>query len=212
MPLDKDIDNAINPLIKSFDSTLKTTVNGHLVETYVSGSAETISWGKTKGGIPITYEGPPISQAISWAEKRGAELVTEMGPETKRRLAHTISSSIERKRGIPGTAQDIRKWAEELNKDVKKTLVDMSRYRSQLIARTETANALSQASLDRMDDMGIEGKEWVTAGDSLVSPECSANEGEGVIPVNQAFSSGAMAPPQHPNCRCAVAPAILKKK
>jgi len=62
-----------------------------------------------------------------------------------------------------------------------------------------------------MKDMGIDGKEWVTAGDALVSAECSANEAEGVIPRGQMFSGGVMAPPQHPDCRCALAPAILSK-
>ncbi len=87
----------------------------------------------------------------------------------------------------------------------------MSRYRSQLIARTETANALSEASLDSMADMGIDGKEWVTAGDDQVSDECLGNEAQGVIPVGDAFSSGAEAPPEHPDCRCTVAPARLSK-
>jgi len=198
--LGSETDKILNPLIKSFASGELITINGHLVEIYVNGTAEMTAWGKTKSGIPITYEGPPMSQAIDWAEKRGAELVTKMDVETKRRLAHTISTGIENKRGVPGLARDIRS-----------TFSDMSKYRSELISRTETANALSQASLDSMDDMGIDGKEWVTAGDSLVSPECSGNEAEGVIPVKQAFSSGVMAPPQHPNCRCSLAPAILKK-
>jgi len=170
-----------------------------------------ISYGKTKMGVPIAYEGPPISQAINWAEKRGAWLVTEMDIETKQRLAGVISRGIESKRGIPGTAKDIRKWAEEFNKDVKRTFIDMSKHRSELIARTETSNALSQASLDRMQDMGIEGKEWITAGDANVSEECLGNEADGIIPVNQAFSGGVMAPPQHPDCRCALAPARLPK-
>ena len=111
-----------------------------------------------------------------------------------------VSQGIENKRGIPGLARDI-----------KQSFGDMSKYRSELIARTETANALSTASLDRMGEMGIEGKEWITAGDDRVSDECLGNEAEGVIPVNQSFSGGVMAPPQHPDCRCVVAPAILPK-
>jgi len=59
--------------------------------------------------------------------------------------------------------------------------------------------------------MGIDGKEWVTAGDDLVSDECQGNEAEGVIPVNQSFSGGVMGPPQHPDCRCAIAPARLSR-
>ena len=127
--------------------------------------------------------------------------MTQMDAESKRRIAKTISDGIKNKRGVAG-----------LGRDIRKTFDSMSVYRGQLIARTETANALSQASLDRMKDMGIEGKEWITAGDLRVSPECIGNEGEGVIPRNQTFSGGTMAPPQHPACRCSLAPAILKVK
>ena len=56
---------------------------GQLAEIYISGQAEIITWGKTKGGIPIAYEGPPIQQAIGWAEKHGAQLVTQMDEETR---------------------------------------------------------------------------------------------------------------------------------
>jgi len=200
MPLNKDIEDTLSPLLATFDDTLTTDINGHLTTIYSTGSAETISWGKTKGGVPITYEGPPISQAIDWAEKRGAVLVKGLDEETKKRLAHTISQGIENKRGIPG-----------LSRDIRNTFADMSKYRSELIARTETANALSQASLDTMSDMGIEGKEWVTAGDDRVSEECEANENEGVIPVGQMFSGGVMAPPQHPDCRCVISPSRIRR-
>ena len=200
MPLDKDIKNVLDPLLASFDETLETTMSGHLTETYVSGQAEMITWGKTKAGVPIAFEGPPISQAINWAEKHSATLVKGIDEETKKRLAHTISQGIQNKRGVPGLARDIRG-----------TFADMSKYRSELIARTETANALSTASLDNMEAMGIKGKEWVTAGDSDVSEECQANEAQGVIPVGDTFTSGVSAPPQHPDCRCALAPARLRK-
>ena len=190
----------LDPLLGAFDETLQAEVSGHLTTIYSTGSTEMITWGKTKAGVPIAFEGPPISQAISWAEKEGARLVTQMDTETKRRLAQVVSDGIANKRGVPGLARDIRT-----------TFADMSKHRSELIARTETSNALSQARLDRMQDMGIEGKEWVTVGDDRVSEECEANEGQGVIPANQAFTSGPMAPPQHPDCRCTVAPSRLPK-
>jgi len=200
MPLNKDTDNILNPLLAIFSEPLESTLGGQLTEVYISGQAEMISYGKTKLGIPIAYEGPPISKAIDWAKEHSATLVKGLDEETKRRLAHTISQGIENKRGIPG-----------LSRDIRTTFSDMSKYRSELIARTETASSLSQASLDSMNDMGIEGKEWVTAGDDLVSDECLGNEAEGVIPVNQVFSGGVSAPPQHPDCRCALAPARLRK-
>ena len=200
MPLDKDIDNILSPLLASFSKKLEADISGQAAEIYISGQAEMISYGKTKLGTPIAYEGPPPSKAIEWAGKHGATLVKGLDEETKSRLARVISNGVKNKRGIPGISRDIRG-----------SFSDMSKYRSELIARTETANALSQASLDSMADMGIEGKEWVTSGDDLVSDECLGNEAEGVIPVNQSFSGGVMAPPQHPDCRCALAPSRLKK-
>lgn len=190
----------LDPILGQFEDSLTTTFNGELAEIYLSGQAEMITWGKTKGGVPIAYEGPPAREAIEWAKKHSATLVKGMNEETQRRLANVISQGIANKRGIPGLARDIRG-----------TFVDMTKFRSELIARTETAGALSQSSLDTMADMGIDGKEWVTAGDDRVSDDCLGNEAEGVIPANQSFSGGVMAPPQHPDCRCAVAPARLRK-
>ena len=198
MPLNKDIENILDPLLASFDDMIEVELSGQLSEIYVSGQAEMITWGKTRAGIPIAYEGPPISQAVDWAATRSARLVTEMDATTKARLARVIADGIQNKRGIPG-----------LSREIRNTFSDMSRYRSQLIARTETANALSQTSLDNMKGMGIDGKQWITAGDSDVSEECEANEAQGVIPVGETFTSGVDAPSQHPNCRCAVSPARL---
>ncbi len=199
--LGSETGDILDPILATFDDSLTSSMNGHRAETYISGQAEMITWGKTKGGVPIAYEGPPISQAIDWAEKRGAALVKGLDEETKKRLAHTISQGIENKRGIPGLARDIRK-----------EFADMGRFRSQLIARTETADALSTASLDSMKDMGIDGKEWITSGSTFSQEdECGENEAEGVIPVDQAFSSGHHAPPAHPDCECTVAPARLRR-
>lgn len=195
-----DDDDWIGRLLASFSEPLEITLGGHLSETYISGQAEMITWGKTNAGVPIAFEGPPISQAVGWASKHGAALVTQMDKETQRRLALTISNGIKNKRGIPGLARDI-----------KRDFADMTRFRSELIARTETAEALSRASLDNMKAMGIDGKEWVTAGDDRVSDDCMGNEAEGVIPANQTFSGGVPAPPQHPDCRCTIAPARLPK-
>lgn len=201
MPLNKDIENILDPVLKMLIASLTAEINGQLVEIYMSGQAEMVTWGKTKAGIPIAYEGPPIQGAIDWAGKHGATLVKGMDEETKRRLAHTISQGIENKRGTPG-----------LSRDIRGTFTDMSKYRSELIARTETASALSQASLDTMEDMGIDGKEWVTSGSTFSQEdECGENEAQGVIPAGQAFSSGHHAPPAHPDCECAVAPARLPK-
>ena len=200
MPLNKDIEDILDPILATFDDTLQAEMAGQLAEINISGTAEMVTWGKTRAGVPIAYEGPPIQGAIDWAGKHSATLVKGLDEETKKRLAHTISQGIENKRGIPG-----------LSRDIRTTFADMSKHRSELIARTETANALSQASLDTMEDMGIDGKEWITAGDDRVSEECLGNEAEGVIPVGQVFSSGVGAPPEHPDCRCTLAPSRIRR-
>ena len=194
-----DINSTLNPILATLRYTLTKFIEGHLVDIYISGGAEMITWGKTKGGVPIAFEGPPMSEAIKWAEKEAARLVTQMDTETKRRLAQTISDGIKNKRGIPGLARDVRK-----------TFDNMSVYRSKLIAQTETRNALFQASQDRMEDMGITGKEWVLGSGGLEGncTQCQANAAEGIIPVTKSFST-----PQgsiHPGCTCAIAPAKLK--
>lgn len=192
-----DAEKVISNLLSTFDDQLLETLDGELHTIYTSGTAEMTTWGKTKGGIPISYEGPPVQGAIDFARDRGAALVTQMDDESKRRLSKVISDGIANKRGIPGIQRDLRT-----------TFTDMSKFRSTMIARTETADALSQASLASMEDMGIEGKEWVV---NQPCDICLANEADGVIPVNQSFSSGDQAPPAHPNCECALAPALLKK-
>ena len=195
-----DTGNIIDPILKTLQADLIRILKGHLSTVYGVGSAEVIAWGKTKGGIPISFEGPPISQAVDWAEKYTATLVKGIDEETKKRLAYTISQGIENKRGIPGLARDIRN-----------EFADMTKYRSELIAKTETRQALFQASHDRMIDMSIDGKEWVlgSGGADGNCDDCIANASVGVIPVDQDFPipEGDI----HPGCTCAIAPARLRK-
>ena len=158
-----------------------------------------ISWGRTKlEGKPILYEGPPMQQAINYANKRAAQLVTDMDVETKKRLAKVIGDAIENKRGIPGLARDIRKEFD-----------NMTKYRSELIAKSETRDALFHASQDRMEDLGVTGKEWVlgAGGQEGNCPDCMANAGAGVIPVGDEFPISQY--DIHPGCTCAVAPVML---
>jgi len=164
---------------------------------------------KIENGIVVgqssarTYEGPPMVEAIKHAQERGTQIAAkyELMPDSGERLAQIVSDGIKNKRGIGGLASDIRK-----------EFPDMTTERARFIAHNETANALSQASLDSMKDMGIGGKEWVTAGDDRVCEICLGNKAAGVIPTDKAFPSGHMYPPGCENCRCALAPARLNRK
>jgi len=192
-----DVNAFMDPLLRAFSNRLLTDVIGQHVAIYLAGSAQMTFWGRTKGGIPIAYEGPPIQQAISYAQKHCATLVTQMGEESKRLIAQTVSDGIANKRGIDGLARDIRRQ-----------FTDMRKVRSQTIARTESCDALQSAFVDRSKDMGVTGKEWVVTDPC---PICQQNAGI-VVPLDGVFPSGDSRPPAHPRCRCALAPAMIGEK
>lgn len=196
-----ETDDIMEPILKTFRARLTLDIVGQHVKAYLLASAEMITWGTTKGGIPIAYEGPPISQAIEYAQKHCAQLVTKMDDESRTLIAQTVSDGIKNKRGIDGLARDIRKQFE-----------DMSRARSQVIAKSETRDALFHASQDRMEDMGVTGKEWIlgSGGKEGNCTDCKANADAGIISVGEEFPT-----PQydiHPGCTCAIAPVMIKEK
>jgi Phage Mu protein F like protein len=80
--------------------------------------------------------------------------------------------------------------------------------RAALIARTELQNANAQGTLDGMRTAGKAGvkvlKEWQA--DDEACDICLDNEDDGPIQLDDEFSSGADAPPEHPNCECVLVP------
>jgi len=203
--LNSDLDEFLTPIIRILSASLQATIEAHLVRAYIQGDKELVYWGITKGGIPIAYEGPPSEQAIKWAKDYCAKMVTKMDDETKKRLAKVVADAIENKRGIPGLKKAIntefKSWMQATDK-LGRPIVN----RAQMIARTETAKALSEGSHQRMKDMGIEYHEWVrTSGYDC--DVCEDNENAGIIPIDDAFPSGDMTSPAHPNCMCVVSPA-----
>lgn len=184
-----EIGDLLDPILAVFRTRFQTMLAGHAVTTYLRGAAQMIEWGRTKlTDRPIFFEGPPMRQAIDYAEKHAARLVTRVSQETKDRLAELIRNGIDEKRGIDGLARDIRREFD-----------DMTKYRSQLIARTETCDALEQSFMDRSKAMGVTGKEWVTTDPC---PICAENGDAGAIPIDEEFPSGHSRPPAHPACMC----------
>ena len=161
-----------------------------------------VQWGRTKTtDMPIYHEGPPMQDAINYASKRTATLVKGLNDETRDQMRTVIQNAIKDKRGVPG-----------LSRDLRKQFTNMSKVRAEVIARTETCDALEQSFMDRAKDIGVNGKEWIWTGDSGDwDCQCEDNAKAGPIPLNEPFPSGDMRPPAHPNCRCALAPVILKK-
>ena len=199
MTLPTDINGFIDPILKTFTNDLAYRMNGYLAMVYLKGSAEMVQWGRTKTtDMPIYHEGPPMQDAINYAQKRTAILVKGLNEETRDRMQLVIKKAIQEKRGVDGLARDLRGQFD-----------NMSRVRSKVIARTETCDALEQSFMDRSKEIGVNGKEWVVTDPC---PICEENGNAGPIPINKLFPSGDMRPPAHPNCRCALAPVMLKGK
>lgn len=76
------------------------------------------------------------------------------------------------------------------------------RARAEKIAQTETARAITVATLDSYQANGVTGREWLLSDGAC--PLCEENEADGVIALDDEFTNGD--PPVHPFCVCAIAP------
>ncbi len=135
--------------------------------------------------------GPTGQAAAQWAAKHAGELVKSLDKTTIDQVADAVMNGIEQRLGVPGTGRLIRN-----------TLDDMSTDRSEMIASTEMNRAMSTAALDKMRRIGVQYKQIILAAGAC--PICEGNADADPIPVDEAYDSGDMAPPFHPNCRCAV--------
>jgi hypothetical protein len=80
-----------------------------------------------------------------------------------------------------------------------------SNDRAAAIARTEVSRAHGMGQQIAAEKSGVvKTKSWVKGSEHGGDDECDDNESDGDIPLNQAFSSGDMTEPAHPNCSCVV--------
>ena len=85
-----------------------------------------------------------------------------------------------------------------VGKEVRAVLEDPSR--SATVANTEMARATSAASEQTYEESGITQVEWLAEADAC--PACEA------LAAGSPLDLGSDSPPEHPNCRCAIAPVV----
>jgi hypothetical protein len=92
--------------------------------------------------------------------------------------------------------------------DLRSRVTDLltSATRAERIATTEVTRAMQVAAANHYRLTGVHSVRWLTLGPNPC-PLCTANRNAGAHPIGIPFPSGAIAPPQHPNCRCALIPA-----
>ena len=91
---------------------------------------------------------------------------------------------------------------EDVVQAVKDSFQVANDFRARMIAQTELQDAYNQSILHFGREAGATQKEWIT--DLAPCAICIANAADGVIDLEDDFSSGDDAPPGHPNCLCSV--------
>jgi len=140
-------------------------------------------------------------RATTWAKQRAASLITAdgKGGELVDATRNLIRSTVEQAVNEGWSTKQLAKALREH--------YAFSPARAEVIARTELAMAESQGNLEAYIASGVvEKKRWILDPDPC--PVCIANAAQGDIPLLQPFQGGVMTAPQHPNCRCAIAPVI----
>jgi hypothetical protein len=153
--------------------------------------------------------------AAAWARDRGAELVGrrwvdgELVANPDARWAITDSTRDTLKGLIEQAYTDGMTPAQ-----LKTAIQDSTAFgpaRAKLIAKTETAKASIQGSIEGWKASGlVEGKQSLLSDDHDVDDECNDAAEDGAVPVDDEFSTGDDGPPYHPGCNCSLIAVLAK--
>ena len=152
-------------------------------------------------------------KAITWAGERAAELVgMKWSPDANAWIENPNSAW-----SINGTTREkiqaltVQALEDGWSTDTLAAAIQDSEafgdYRSEMIARTETAFADVQGNMAGYAASGlVDATEWIV-GDGDCD-ECQANADASPVAMGEAYPSGDEMPPAHPNCRCDVLPIV----
>ena len=152
--------------------------------------------------------------ALDWAKGRAAELVGKKwidgklvdNPNPKWSITEATRDGI---KGMIEEAYSAGSSPAELAKNLEGSY-SFSKYRAKLVAKTETAKASVSGTLNGWKRSGlVEGKSSLLSDDHDGDDECDENEDDGVIPIDEDFSSGDDGPPYHPGCNCTLVAELL---
>ncbi len=134
-------------------------------------------------GLPVGGTKELVKEVI---RDRSLESITKVGSDAQSQIRSILEESINNGKGMRYARDQMTKQIDSLD-----------RNRAEVIGRTETVNARSQAELIKAEDSGKEYFVVVSAGDCC--DECyDVYDGNTFhIPEDED-----MLPPYHPNCRC----------
>ena len=179
--LEIDFSVVLNVTAKNLNAAAREGAD-RAVETLGSLTSETVELDTKK-----------IAQGIG--DYNAAELVTNIDESTRDMLAGDIDDAL--KEGWTTT---------ELANKIEENYA-FSDSRAETIARTEVARADQEGSMKSYRESGVvTGKAWLLAEEPCAI--CEENENDGIIGIDELFSSGDDAAPAHPNCECSVTPIV----
>lgn len=150
-------------------------------------------------GLSFTLQSPQVQKAIA---ARTTQLATYVGDTTSRQIEAAILAAEKAGMSVAETARLVRATAYG---------EAMTEARSTTIARTESAQAMSQGSWDQAKADGVyTKKEWLAFDDNEVRETHRANMDEGPIAIDNSFKANGLQYPLDPagdadeviNCRC----------
>jgi len=188
---------------------LKAVIQKLWAEGYALGDTaarEAITQAKLKQKADVTGE-------VDWSKWKAGDAVSALLLKPPRAFQQLLQSQGIVFKGFSDTTlTDIGNAigeAIELGLDAKRSAKNILNHvanpaRALSIAITEQNRAISQATVNRYRDAGLQEMEWL-----VFEPcdKCAQNAGKKVR-LGAPFPSGDAQPPAHPNCRCALAPVI----
>lgn len=178
--------------------TFVDALNSGYMAALIAGGQRTMASLGVEGSFTLANP-----QAAAWLEGHALEQSKLIQGATKTYIQGILQQAIEEGWSYQKTAKAITGRYEEFARGVPQKHL---RSRAEMIATYELGEgyeAGSFAVVQRLMGAGLQmEKSWLTVGDARVSELCRANQAQGWIPAEQAYSSGHMHPQGHPACRC----------
>lgn len=152
-----------------------------------------VDWSTWKPGMPSAAAlVKPRGGLRSLLESRKITIADEVINTRLDRIGTALSTALKKGFGADETAEMI----DAVIDDPEAAMV---------IARTETARAVSIATRDEYETNNVQQVEWIF-GEEGVCDICSENADASPIGIGDTFPSGDAEPPAHPNCMCTLVP------
>ncbi len=186
------IDMKLHNILRLTSTTLMSVLAVNIHNGYLLGLKQGI-FHESKVTPSMGYldkVGPTAMDAADYAATKSAALVTQINDTTRKIIQDAIAQGF-----------DEQMSPVEVGRLIRKTVDDMSVYRGKMIARTEMADSISQATMDKMKAENVLYKQVVLSDDPC--EVCLDNADADPLPIDELYPSGDMRAPFHPNCRCA---------